>query len=194
METIRPEVQPGFGFDAPKLDVDPPRDEPREEPRERDERELPPDARDLPRDGSTFNAAGYAAAAAAAEAKVRAALRKKAKGNADLSYSIMKAFHGATVRSRPLIISNAYTPAGAPKVGVVTTSAPEQYAPDGQALNAPAPRWQNGYNADIGGSFALAYTPVAGDVGKQLNVAITPSTAARPGIPHVTYPTARVIA
>ena len=169
METLKP--QPGFGFDVPApepgRDAGPP--EVREEPKQ--DRDVA-----VPLDGSVFNPVGYANQAAAAWAKIRAAKRAYAKGNADMSHGIMVALHGPTVRSRALIISNVYTPPGAPKVGVVTTAAPEQYAPDGQALNAPAPRWQNGYNADIAGTIgSLTYTPVAGDVGKQLNIAITPS-------------------
>jgi hypothetical protein len=137
---------------------------------------------------------GYAAQAAKVAAWKNSAKRNWTKGNADMLHGLMMKLHGNTVRSRPLIINHLMTPAGAPKVGVQESSAPEQYAPDGQTLNVMTVQWRNGYKANIAGATAVNYTPVVGDVGKRLTVAMTPSTAARAGIAFESNTTAKVIA
>lgn len=189
------------GFDAPELEpvpqtpvvpAAPTDDVPGEREREGEgerEREAPAEL------GATFNPAGYAAQANANAVKAGALKRSALMRNADLSYGIMKAWHGNTVRTRPLIVAHAFTPLTAPKVGVVINTNPEQYTADKQSFTPMTTKWRNGYGADIVGSNGTMYTPVAGDVGKRLSVYFQPSTAARPsGISHVTNQTAKVAA
>lgn len=141
-----------------------------------------------------LNYAGYAAQAVKVAAAWRTARRVWTKGNADMSYAISKALHGATFRARPLVISHLFSAGAAPKVGVVSTSSAEQYAPDGQVITVTTPQWMNGYKTNIAGATGVDYTPVAGDVGKYLTVGMTPATAARPGIAFVSNQIGKVAA